>query len=64
MSGDVDSNLLHDLNRFRPDPCRLCPGAFDFEAVAGIMPEDAFRHLAPGRICSAQNQNSLLSHFA
>lgn len=62
MAGQVDSDFLHNGDGFRPDAGGLCAGAFYVEAVAGIVPEQPFSHLASGRIAGTEYQNALLIH--
>jgi hypothetical protein len=48
MSGDVDAQLLHNRDRFRPDAAWLGSGAEDLEAVSGVVAQQTLGHLAPG----------------
>lgn len=59
----LDPQFLHDGNCLRAHLAGLRSGALDLEATAGIMPQQPFRHLAPGRIPCAQNEHSFLSHY-
>ncbi len=42
----------------RPDVAGARAGAFNFEPVAGVVAQDAFRHLTPGGITRAKNQHA------
>src|SRR3954447_4851208 len=60
MAGDVDSNLLHDGDCFRPDAGCPSTGALDFKLVSAICPKEPLSHLTPGRVCRAENESSFL----
>jgi hypothetical protein len=48
MRGDIYAKLLRDSNCLRPYEAGVGAGALDFERFAGIVPQKAFGHLAPG----------------
>lgn len=48
MARNVDAQLAHDCDRFGPNVARLGPCAEYLEAVARVMAQKAFSHLAPG----------------
>lgn len=52
---DVDANLAHCLKRFGPNRARLRSSTRHFKAVARIVAEKTFGHLASRRVASAQN---------
>jgi hypothetical protein len=60
MTGNIDSKLFHNSNRFGSDVPRFCTGALNFEAVSRIVAKQPFSHLTAGRISRAENQNALL----
>src|SRR5579862_4637327 len=61
MPGNVNAELVHDSDRFRPH--HAGPGArtLHFEAVPRVVPEQTFRHLAAGGISGAENEHAFLS---
>src|SRR5262249_35279868 len=61
VAGNIDPDLTHCLNRLRPHGARLHAGAVDFEGLAAVVSQNAFRHLAPGGVSGAENQDTLFS---
>src|SRR5262245_18324471 len=55
MTGNINAKLFHNCNGFRSDAPRYCASAFNFEAVARIMLEQPFSHLAAYRIPRTEN---------
>jgi hypothetical protein len=55
MIGNINAELFHNRNRFGSHAPRFCASAFNFEAVSGIMLEQAFRHLAAGGVSRTEN---------
>src|SRR5271166_1935410 len=60
MTGNVDTKLIHDGNRFRPHMPRSSTSTFNFEAISRVVPKQSFSHLAASGISRAENQNALL----
>jgi hypothetical protein len=58
MAADVDADLVHRGDGLRPYRARLGPGTFHLEYIPGIVAQQSFRHLAPGGIAGAENQNT------
>jgi hypothetical protein len=61
MAGNVDPDLAHYRDGFGANLARPRAGALHFEAVAGVVTQQALRHLAAGGVASAKNEDSLLS---
>jgi hypothetical protein len=57
VAGNVDSQFPHHGNSLRPDVGWLGSGAEDLETIPRIVAKKAFRHLAPGRVSRAENEN-------
>jgi hypothetical protein len=55
MPGDINAKLFHNCDGFRYHQARFCTGALNFEAVACIMIEQPFSHLAVGGIPGTEN---------
>ena len=60
VAGDVDPELRHHGDGFRPHAARAGSGAENLEAIAGVVTQQAFRHLAAGGVSGAQNEDALL----
>src|SRR5262245_12902265 len=61
VAGNIDSDLTHCSNRLWPHGARLHAGAIDFEGLAAVASQNAFRHLTPGGVSCAENQDTLFS---
>jgi hypothetical protein len=53
MAGNVDAQFFHGRDGFGPDVARFRARAFDFEAVARVVSQQAFGHLAARGISRA-----------
>src|SRR5260370_16631727 len=62
MTAQVDVQLLHHRDRFWADAARPHSGAEDLKAVACVVAEQAFRHLATRRVPGAQDEDALFLH--
>src|SRR3954454_10774148 len=62
MVGNIDTQLFHHGDRFRPEPAGPRPRALHVEPRPRIVAEQAFRHLAASRVAGAQNQHQFLLH--
>ena len=61
VPGNIFAEFLHDRNRERMDvPGRLRTRAENLEAVAGQLPENAFRHMAAAGVTSTEKQDALI----
>ncbi len=58
LPADIDAQLTHRGNGFRPHLTGLGTGALDLIHVARIMPQQSFGHLAPGRVARAKYQDT------
>jgi hypothetical protein len=58
LAGDINPDFTHCGDGFRANGARLCAGARNLKRSASIVPKQPFRHLAPGRISGAEDQNS------
>ena len=54
MSGNINVDLTHHLNRLRSNAARFHAGAFDFKNVPAVAPQNAFGHLTAGGIPGAK----------
>src|ERR1700676_396524 len=61
VAGNVDTQFPHGRNGLRPNLARFSSGAEHLKAVSGVVTQEAFGHLAPGRISSAENEDSFSS---
>src|SRR5687768_10429282 len=59
MSGNIDSDLAHRFDRFRPDASWRDAGARNLETIAGHVSQQALCHLASRGVSRAENQHSL-----
>src|SRR4051812_15635565 len=58
MSGDINANFLHDLNRERMDVAgRIRPGALHIQNISGSGAQYPFGQMAPAGIPRAEDQN-------
>jgi hypothetical protein len=48
VAADINAQLTHHADGFRPYDPGLCAGAFHFKLAAGIASQQGFSHLAPG----------------
>ena len=48
LAGNIDAQLPHGGNCFGSNLTRLGSGAEHLEAIAGVVTQEAFGHLAPG----------------
>ena len=62
MGGYVDADLGHDGYSLWANKTRYGSGAFNFVFIARDVTQDAFGHLAAGRISGAEDQDSFLFH--
>ncbi len=63
MAGDIDAKFVHDLNRFGSySHCGVDASAEDFEAIAGVVAEQSFGHLAAGGVAGAKDEDALFVH--
>src|SRR5690349_14683223 len=58
VAGDVDSELLHRLDRLGTDVARARPRARDLERGAAVVAQQPLGHLAAGRVARAENENT------
>jgi len=58
MGCDVNAEFAHDGDGFGADAARVRAGAFDLEAVSGIVAQKTFRHRAAGGVSCAENEDS------
>ncbi len=61
MPRDVDAQLLHHRDGFRPNSAGFRPSTEDIEAVVCVMAQKPFSHLTTGRITRTKNQYPLLA---
>ena len=59
MPRDVNTKLLHGSNGFGPNNAWVGAHAFHVEFISGVVAQQAFGHLAAGRIAGAENENAL-----
>src|SRR5665213_3544029 len=59
---NVDVQFAHDRDILRPHGAGFRACALHIEPVAGIVPQQSFRHLAACGVCCAENQDSFLCH--
>src|SRR6476469_6453919 len=59
MPGKINPQLLHRGYGLRPDNAGFGAGALHIEAITGIMAQQSFGHLAPGRIAGTEDQYTL-----
>jgi hypothetical protein len=55
MAADVNSFLAHRFDSEGVDDGRVCPGAENVKDASSIAAQQAFGHLAAGRISRAEN---------
>lgn len=58
VAGDVDAELAHDGDCLWANVAWFGSGARDLEAMARVVAEEAFGHLASGGISGAENEDS------
>ncbi len=59
LAGDVDPDLVHDVDRLGPDEGCLGAGAEGLESVAAPRAEHALRHLAARAVMGAHEDDAL-----
>src|ERR1035438_6224321 len=60
MARNIEAQLPHHRDGFRPDAAWICAGAFHVEAIACVVTEQSLGHLAAGGIAGAQNEDARL----
>jgi hypothetical protein len=61
VTGDVDAELFHDGDRFRPHMPRSCTRTLKLEAISRVMSQQSFSHLASGGIDGARESKPVSS---
>jgi len=55
--GDIEPDFIHYRDRFRSHTSRVRASREDLKPIPALVTKKPFRHLAPGRISSAENKN-------
>jgi hypothetical protein len=64
MTGNINADLPHHLNRLGTNVARLHAGAFDFKSGSALVSQNAFGHLTAGGIPGTKYQYSSLHIIA